>query len=264
MRTRLFVAAAVAALIVLGTGGASAQVLRDEMRLEFDLSIGQTPIAQFEPEFGPGGGAGWSYLYNTGPLGVVSQYAPLTFSNGQYTGPTGVPVVGKTTVEQIDVTAYPPNPIIPKPYALTFVRPGLGSFEDPSGIERAAIIAYTIQPEDLVAAGVSGPALVTISAYDFAVSARSTPDGMSARIYGGSSPTPLLEFSDDTIPPFPFPAGFRFETSLDPDPIPLGMFNAGDTIYFALGANNLSVVPEPAAASLLAGSALLLVRRRRR
>jgi len=81
-------------------------------------------------------------------------------------------------------------------------------------------------------------------------------------VYGGNNPTPLLDFSDDTL--FPFPPGFRFETTLDPDPIPLGSYNVGDTIYFAIGANSQSVVPEPAALSLLAMGSLLLVRRRPR
>jgi len=103
--------------------------------------------------------------------------------------------------------------------------------------------------------------LVQITAYDFAVSTLATQDGMSARVYGGNNPAPLLDFSDDTL--FPFPPGFRFETTLDPDPIPLGTFNVGDTIYFAIGANNISVVPEPAAVALLATTGLLLVRRRR-
>ena len=115
---------------------------------------------------------------------------------------------------------------------------------------------------DFAAAGVPAgqPAAIAITAYDFAVSTVSTPDGMSARVYGGNNAAPLLDFSDDTL--FPFPPGFRFETTLDPDPIPLGNFNVGDTIYVAIGANNVAV-PEPAIMSVLASAGLLLVRRRR-
>jgi len=164
----------------------------------------------------------------------------------------------------VDPVAYPPTFPFPPTFPTTLVRPGAGSLEDPAGIERAAIIAYTITAEDLAAAGATGPAPVSITAYDFAVSTRATPDGMSARIYGGNNPTPLIEFSDDTVPPFFFPPGFRFETTLDPDPIPLGTYGVGDTIYFALGANNISVVPEPAVASLVAAGALILIARRRR
>jgi hypothetical protein len=256
-------AAGVAALAaVLGFCVPVRAQVADEMRFDFTLSIGSTAIADFQDEFqATGPAAGWGYLYNgNGALGNPANYVPLTLNGGQYTGPSGILAVGRNAT--IDPVAYPPNPVILAPVPTTFVRPGLGSLQDPAGIERAAIIAYTIQASDLAAAGVTGPANVAITAYDFAVSTLATPDGMSARVYGGNNPTPLLNFSDDTL--FPFPPGFRFETMLDPDPIPLGNFNVGDTIYFAIGANSLSVVPEPAALSTLAMGTLLLVRRRRR
>lgn len=263
MRMRL-VAAGLLAVLGLGAETASAQAQADEMRFDFTLSIGNTPIADFENDFSTTGpAAGWGYLYNAnGPLGNPANYVPLTLSGGRYTAPSGVLTVGSNPT--VDPVAYPPTVPFPPTFPSTFVRPGAGSLEDPSGIERAAIIAYTITAEDLAAAGATGPAPVSITAYDFAVSTLATLDGMSARVYAGNNPAPLIEFSDDTVPPFPFPPGFRFETTLDPRPIPLGTFNVGDTIYFALGANNVSFIPEPGAASLIAAGALVLVARRRR
>ena len=248
--------AALAGLVAF-SGSASAQV-GDEMRLDFTLSIGNTQIADYQSDFSTAGlPAGWQYLSNTGgALGNPANYTALTPGGGQYTVPGTRLVVGQSAADPV---AYPQTPPFP-PIPLTFVRPGAGSLEDAAGVERAAIVAYTLQAEDFAAAGVTGPALVSITAYDFAVSTLGTPDGISARIYGGNNPAPLLDFSDDTF--FPFPPGFRFETTLDPDPIPLGNFNVGDTIYVAIGANNVAV-PEPATIALLAPTGLLLMRRRR-
>lgn len=256
MHNRSLAAIAVLAVTVWGST-ALAQAVGDEMRLDFTLSIGNTPIADYQSEFSTAGvPAGWQYLSNTGgPLGNPANYTPLTLAGGQYVVPGSRLVVGQGPADPV---AYPPSPIFP-PIPLTFVRPGAGSLEDPAGIERAAIVAYTLQASDFAAAGVTGPAAVAITAYDFAVSTLGTPDGISARVYGGSASAPLLDFSDDTL--FPFPPGFRFETTLDPDPIPLGNFNVGDTIYVAIGANNVAV-PEPAMISMLAPAALLLIRRR--
>ena len=250
------VAGATLAVVVLATGAASAQQVGDEMRLDFTLSIGGRPIADYQSEFSTAGfPAGFQYLSNTaGPLGNPANYTPLTLTGGQYTVPGTRLAIGQSTPDPV---SYPPAPLFPA-LPLTFVRPGAGSLEDPAGIERAAIIAYTIQSDDL--AGAAGPVPVAITAYDFAVSSLATPDGMSARVYRSNSAAPLLDFSDDTLSPF-LP-GFRFETSLDPEPIPLGNFNVGDTIYFALGANNVAV-PEPGLISLLAPAGLLLTRRRR-
>jgi hypothetical protein len=262
MRLSLSAAAGVAALAaLLGLAATARAQLADEMRFDFTLSIGSTAIADYQDDFQTTGpAAGWGYLYNAnGPLGNPANYAPLTLSGGQYTAPSGILAIGRTAT--VDPVAYPPNPVILAPVPTTFVRPGQGSLENPAGFERAAIIAYTIQASDLAAAGATGPAPVAITAYDFAVSTLTTPDGMSSRVYGGNNPTPLLNFSEDTL--FPFPPGFRFETTLDPDPIPLGNFNVGDTIYFAIGANSLSVVPEPGVLSMVAMGGLLLVRRRR-
>ena len=234
-------------------------------------------VADFQDDFSASGfPAGWSYLWNAnGPLGSPGNYSPLTPSGGQYTGPSGPLTIGLNTT--VDPLAYPPVPPFPPTFPSTFLRPGLGSTEAPGGIERAGIIAYTFTAEDLATAGVVGQGIAYITAYDFAVSALASPDGMSARIYTKNDPTPIIEFSDDTVPPFPFSPGFRFETTLDPDPIPLGVFGVGDTLYIALGGNNvagtdemrldftlgMTPVPEPTAVALLAPAALLLMRRRK-
>ena len=262
MRT-MFVAGAAALAVVVGVVA--------------PLARAQAPVnvADFQDEFGTGGG--WSYLWNAnGALGVPANYTPLTGAGDQFTGPSGPLAVGRNTT--VDPVAYPPVPPFPPTFPSTFVRPGLGSAEAPGGIERAAIIAYTFTAADLAAAGVQTgqPGVAYITAYDFAVSTLASPDGMSARIYTKNDPTPIIEFSDDVIPPFPFMPGFRFETTLDPDPIPLGVFGVGDTLYIALGGNNLAgtdemrfdftlgmtPVPEPTAVALLAPVGLLLLRRR--
>jgi len=256
--------AGVALLALIVGGGArparAATTPGDEMRFDFTLSINGNPIADYQDEFRTTGPAtGWSYLYNAnGKVGNPANYVPLTLSGGQYTAPSGTLTLGQSPS---DVIGYPPVPPFPPTFPTTVVRPGAGFLEDPAGIERTAIIAYTIQPND-IPAGTTGPAQVAITAYDFAVSALATPDGMSARIYGGNNPTPLINFSTDSDPPFVFPPGFRFETTLDPDPIPLGAYNVGDTIYFAIGGTGIAV-PEPTSLSLLAPALLLLTRRRR-
>jgi hypothetical protein len=263
MRLLSLAAMAAAVVVALSAPSASAQ---------------QAPInvADFQDEFGTGNG--WSYLWNAnGALGNPANYVPLTGAGDQFTGPSGPLLIGRNTT--VDPVAYPALPPFPPTFPSTLVRPGLGSAEAAGGIERAAIIAYTFTAADLAAAGVptGQPGIGYITAYDFAVSTLASPDGMSARIYTKNDPTPIIEFSDDTIPPFPFGAGFRFETTLDPRPIPLGTFGVGDTLDIALGGNNLTgtdemrfdftlgmtPVPEPTAVALLAAGALLLRRRRR-
>ena len=261
MRLRLAAAAGVAALAtVLAVGTPAGRRSPTRCGSTSPCRSARRRLRTTRDEFQTTGpAAGWGYLYNAnGALGNPANYAPLTLNGGQYTAPERHPRGGAHQAST-DPVAYPPVPPLPETFPATFVRPGLGSLEDPAGIEWAAVIAYTIQASDLAAAGVTGPANVAITAYDFAVSTKATPDGMSARIYAGTNPTPLIEFSDDTDPPFFFPPGFRFETTLDPRPIPLGTFNVGDTIYIALGANNISVVPEPTTLALLAPAGLLLV-----
>jgi hypothetical protein len=261
---RVFSLAAVAAAVVVALSALSASA--------------QTPVnvADFQDEFGTGGG--WSYLWNAnGALGSPANYVPLTAAGDQFTGPSGPLLIGRNTT--VDPVAYPAVPPLPATFPTTLVRPGLGSAEAPGGIERAAIVAYTFTAADLAAAGIPAgqQGIGYITAYDFAVSTLASPDGMSARIYTKNDPTPIIEFSDDVIPPFPFMPGFRFETTLDPDPIPLGVFGVGDTLYIAIGGNNLAgtdemrldftlgmtPVPEPTAVALLAPAGLLLMRRRK-
>jgi hypothetical protein len=235
-------------------------------------------VADYQDNFQtPSPAPGWSYLTNTaGPLGNPANYTPLAYNGtaGQYQGGTGGQVVAGRGPE--DPLAFPPSPI--GPYPQTFVRPGPGILQDTA--ERAAIVAYTVQPQDVIAAGATpgGKIDLFITAYDFTI-ATTSADGMSARIYHDTDPTPVIDFSADTTPPFPFPPGFRFETSLDPRPIPLGTYAAGQTVYVALGSNATDIgdeirldftlsatpaVPEPATATLvLAPLALGLLARRR-
>lgn len=240
-------------------------------------SAAMTVVADFQDDFGSPTvppATGWAYLWNAnGPLGDPANYVPLTGSAGQYTV-SGQPIlVGQNPT--VDPLAYPVQFPFPATFPQTFARPGLGSTEDTGGVERAVVLAYTFSAADVAAAGASGAAWAFITAYDFAVSTQSSVDGMSARIYYDSNPTPILEFSDEVFPPFA--PGFRFETTLDPRPIPLGVYAPGDTVYIALGGNNvgtgdemrldftlsMDAVPEPGVTALLLPAAAVLLRRRR-
>jgi hypothetical protein len=236
-----------------------------------------TVVADFQDDFGRTNSppsVGWSYRWNeNGPLGNPANYNSLTVIGEQYLAPNQPILVGKNA--NVDPVAYPVQFPFPATFPQTFVRPGAGSGEDAGGIERAVVLAYTFSAEDIAAAGATGQAAAFITAYDFAVSTQSSPEGMSARIYHHNDPTPLLEFSDDVFPPFA--PGFRFETTLDPRPIPLGVYAPGETVYIALGGNSVAggdemrldftlsmdVVPEPGIVALVAPAALLLMRRRR-
>src|SRR5205814_6049004 len=92
MRMRLFGAAGLAVFAAALAGGSvgAATAPGDEMRFDFTLSIGSTPIADYQDEFNTSApAAGWSYLYNAnGPLGNPANYVPLTASGGKYTAPS--------------------------------------------------------------------------------------------------------------------------------------------------------------------------------
>lgn len=238
-------------------------------------------VADYQDEFSTAAPSpGWRYLWNAnGPLGNPANYVPLVVDNGRYEtlGNSSYPdpSPGNSLAAgtgPVDPLLYPFDPIF-GPYPATFVRPGAGIAAG-GGFERAIILAYTFSAED-IAAGGGGEALLT--AYDFAVAASpaGSADGVSARVYHDDDPTPLINFSLDSNPPFPFPPGFRFETRLDPNPIPLGTYAAGETVYIAIGATTtdigdemrldytISLVPEPSSLSLIVPAALLFIRRRR-
>lgn len=248
-------------------------------------TVSAAPVANYQTDF-QSGRPGWSILWNAnGPLGNPATYAPLTRTGSgvttRYTGTSGPMEAGVRVIDPVlgEPPLYVPGPPFPSKLPDTYVRPGLGSAEDPAGVERSIIVAYTFSAADLAAAGAIGQGAAFITAYDFAVSTGAVPDGMSARVYHNNDPAPIpgLDFSLTAVPPFPFPAGFRFETTLDPDPIPLGVYGAGDTVYFALGANTLSPgdemridltlslepVPEPTGLTLLVPAGLMLMKRRR-
>ena len=197
-------------------------------------------VADYQDEFRVTGGPapGWSYLWNAnGPIGNPANYVPLVADNGRYesvaNGAYPDPDPGSTVAAgsaPVDPAKFPRNPP-PDPFGSgaelpplpqTFVRPGRGTAQLPNTVERAAVVAYTFSAEEVAANG--GRAFFTD--YYFAVSS-DTADPVTARVFHDDDPTPILDFT--------FPAGFAFHTSLDPDPIPLGTYAAGETVYIAIG-----------------------------
>jgi len=242
----------------------------------------QTTVADFQDDFETGApAAGWRYLWNAnGALGNPANYVPLVADNGRYetvangaypdAAPGSFLTAGSGPVDPLRFPANPPpDPfglgIVLPPLPNTFVRPGQGTAQAPNSIERAVVLAYTFSAADVAAFG--GEAYFTD--YYFAVSTTSL-DPVTARVYRDDDAAPILDFV--------FPPGFAFQTTLDPDPIPLGTYAAGETVYIALGSGftdaaggdelrldfTIALVPEPASAALLAGlGGALLLRRRR-
>jgi hypothetical protein len=268
-------ALALAALVGVSSGQASAQTPVAVADYQDDFAVGALP-------------PGWSLLWNAnGPLGTPANYQPLVVDNGRYetvangTYPDASPgaslALGRSAPDPL---LYDQVPILP-PLPTTFVRPGQGLVPGP--IEHAAIIAYTFSAADFAEAGIPAGqrAQGFLGNYYFAVS-KASADGISARVYQGNDPTPIINFSTDAVPPFPFPPGFTYEASIDPRGLthfPAGTYAVGDTMYIAIGSNatdvgdelrldftlGLSPVPEPTAMMALAPLAgALLMRRRRR
>ncbi len=246
---------------------ASADVVAADYDAEFNLTT--------NPELRNG----WSYLWNaSGPLGNPLNYASLAVENGQYE-PAGAPAganalgIGSAPVDPLKFPQNPPSDpfglgLVLPPLPSTYVRPGAGSTQDANGVERAGIVAYTFSAEEIAAAtngGTSADAFITD--YYFAVSSTTT-DFMTARVYKGNSATASQDYL--------FTPGFAFQTALNPAPIPLGNFIAGETLYIAIGSSmadggdemrldlTLSLVPEPTTLSLLALTGLALLPRARR
>ena len=123
MQTRFFGAAPVATLVVIvgmAAGTASAS----------------TPIASYQGDFSTTGFAnGWRT--SPTPAGRARQPRQLRSAHPQrrliHCGQRRAHGRPKAP----DAVAYPPTPPFPPTFPSTFVRPGLGSAEDPSGIERA-------------------------------------------------------------------------------------------------------------------------------
>jgi hypothetical protein len=265
----VFVCAAGAVAVFTGTGGASAQAQVEAADYSSDFVLTTDPAAR----------NGWSYWWNAnGAIGNPANYQALGVENGQYE-PIGTPAgagalgIGSAPVDPAKFAVNPPTDpfgfgITLPPLPSTYVRPGLGSVQDASNIERSAIIAYTFTAEEIAAAsggGTSADAYITD--YYFATSTSGT-DVMVARLYKGTDPVAL---------PFPpFPPGFAFQTMLDPDPIFLGTFTPGETLYVAIGGGptdtgdemrldlTLSLVPEPVGLPLLGLTALAALGGRRR
>jgi hypothetical protein len=203
-------------------------------------------IADFAANYQPNSPrTGWAYLWNAnGPVGNAANYAalqPTANNGGDYeTGVSGNNIAVLSTA----------------------VIPGAGLTQDPGGIERCAILAYTISAANIAAAGNQG----YIDDYRFEVPLSSV-DGVTASIYVNNTPI---------IIGLPLPGGFVYDRSFpDAYPMPLGSVSAGDTIYVAIGGGatgngdqlgisyTIKLVPEPAALSVLGMLGVGLLGRRR-
>jgi hypothetical protein len=220
----------------------------------------------FQSEFAPNGAAapGWSYLWNRdGALwnpvtgaGLPGNYKPLVRdSSGNW--------------ETAANGAYPdPSPGNALRVSSTGAVPGAGSTQDAQ--ERFAIVAYTIQPSDITAAGGSGSILGVMTDYTFSSLANPGGTGVNPAIFVNATAV---------IPPgfLNLPPGFTYDRS-DPTAydVPLGNLVAGDTIYVAVGSGlsdvgdalamdfTIALAPEPGTMSLAGIAAIALCRRGRR
>ena len=181
------------------------------------------PVADYHDDFSaPAPAPGWSYLWNAnGPVGTAANYAPLVIDGD----------AGRYETQNQTPDAFPDDaPGSSTSATQTTLVPGQGTAQN--SIERYVIAAYTISAADIAAAG--GNQLV-LDDYRFAVSAAST-DGVTAKLFK----------NDFLLVEQPLPPGLVF-TSETPDPnggpIGLGPFDAGDTLYVAIGSNGIAPVP---------------------
>jgi hypothetical protein len=232
------------------------------------LAADYTDIASYGPEFANPPAAGWSYAWNAAGTisGDPSTYTSLTYDavNSRYS------VVGNPAAGNLFLSA-------------SNAYPGPAAAQDAGGVERYAIVTYTISAADIAAAG-GGNLQPYLSAYNF--NPGSSQDGINARVYvngelfGGQviALPPGFAFNDATF-------GAPYALASDPNDVT----QPGDTITFAIGAsgpatvfagapgndvNDLSdigftialgpPVPEPTAVAALGLTGVALLARRRR
>jgi hypothetical protein len=253
-RHRYAVAASIAAALLLGSATIASADRQIHLATEYTTSGAPAP--------------GWSFFWNkNGPIGNSANYVPLvrdangdweTVANGQYPDPApgnGLrisPFFG--AINRVDVV------------------PGNGAIQQTTNaFNRYAIVAYTIQPSDIAAAGVQsgGAANAVMDTYEFSVAATSA-DGIDSVIY----------LNNNQIVSSPLPPGlFYDQNSPGAYPVPLGQLHAGDTIYIATGPGflptatdigdglrmdfKITLTPEPAMLSMLCLTLVGLFGRRR-
>jgi hypothetical protein len=242
-------------MLCLATRGASAGAVAD-YRDDFQSATPKT---------------GWSYWWNpTAPL--VFEVAPgsgifmMTPNALVQLGADGTNY--ETVVNGTRPDAAPGSNLAA---TATSLIPGQGSGQTSDDVEHYVLAAYTIQPGDVAA---NGNQLI-LDGYSFNVPLTSE-DGVTAKVFKNN-----ILYIDRALPP-----GLDFNVGTpapNGGPIPLGEFNAGDTLYVAIGANGAALVgegndindilsvdytivlvPEPAGAATAVGLASLMFLRRRR
>lgn len=216
-----------------------------------------SPVADFANDLQGGvPSGGWQYLWNAnGPVGDPTNYIPLQS--------TPVPVYlydddGDGVLAATEAGRFAFIGEVIAGFGLTNEgqpggHPGAGSAQDPGGIERYVIAAYTLDQ--------SGPASITDSVL---TNADVSSDGLSLAVFVNDEPTPRV--SAFTA------AGQSDATQFD---VALGALAAGETIYVAVGsrgedfgdtfslAYTIRVVPEPATLAIFGLLSAALLRQRR-
>jgi hypothetical protein len=189
---------------------------------------------------------GWSYVWNNGgAIGAAANYTPLLASPG-----------GRYTSDGTDVfpAAAPAGFVGFSLSGVSLVpggHPGLGTSEAGSGgIERYTIAVYTLASPETIA--IQNGLLRNINP-----NSGGSTDGLNLKIYVNNNPV----FSDVTAPGVGSQLTFAAQ---------LGLLNAGDKIYVAIGGKNtaafdsfilqydITAVPEPGGALLFVFAALLI------